>query len=495
MDINQLANTFLLLNLRENDINYFNVVMIMTIVYLFKYYSLVYEYFIDYFNKRLYKKCDINLELKLDFRNSNPAVNSFKLLGIIYHINRLKLPITRYEEVKVDFELKDDEETYQQVNNSHLIPMLSNQRIKDDIYVSISINKETKNVEKGSTRRRRFDDDDLNEKRSSEEIKTIYANICCYKHHIDYVKEFVDKCESEYLEFYNRNNNKQYIFTTKKSWDPDTDNFIVLFTSYNFSSFKSFNNLFFEDKAKIIKRIDNYSNNIERYKQLGIAHTLGFLFHGLPGTGKTSTIKAIANYTNRSLISINMKDITNISSLYRLFSTEYMSGMKIKCKKRIYVFEEIDCYDCFLSRELEKEKREENKTDLVDVLSTVMTKSERRDKKMEDELKEKITLGQILEVLDGIIENDDRICIFTTNHIERIDKALLRPGRIDLVVEFKNLRKYDINNLYRLWYGEPISNKDLENIKDYVISQAEFGKLCFENMENPKKVIKELQKL
>jgi hypothetical protein len=37
--------------------------------------------------------------------------------------------------------------------------------------------------------------------------------------------------------------------------------------------------------------------------------------------------------------------------------------------------------------------------------------------------------------------------------------------------------------------------KDLENIKDYVISQAEFGKLCFENMDNPKRVIKELQKL
>jgi ATP-dependent 26S proteasome regulatory subunit len=79
--------------------------------------------------------------------------------------------------------------------------------------------------------------------------------------------------------------------------------------------------------------------------------------------------------------------------------------------------------------------------------------------------------------------------------IEKIDKALLIPGRIDLIVEFKNLRKCDINSLFKLWYGENISNKDLENIKDYVISQAEFGKLCFENMDNPKSVIKELQKL
>ena len=108
--------------------------------------------------------------------------------------------------------------------------------------------------------------------------------------------------------------------------------------------------------------------------------------------------------------------------------------------------------------------------------------------------REKISLGQILELLDGIVESKDRICIFTTNHLEKIDKALLRPGRIDMIVEFKKLRKYDISSLFKLWFDKEIPEKDLKNIKDYCITQADFGKLCFENLNNPRNVINNLIK-
>jgi hypothetical protein len=57
----------------------------------------------------------------------------------------------------------------------------------------------------------------------------------------------------------------------------------------------------------------------------------------------------------------------------------------------------------------------------------------------------------------------------------------MRPGRIDMSIEFKKLRRVDINNLYKLWFGKDIGEKALNKIKDYTISQAEFGKLCFEN--------------
>ena len=55
---------------------------------------------------------------------------------------------------------------------------------------------------------------------------------------------------------------------------------------------------------------------------------------------------------------------------------------------------------------------------------------------------------------------------------------------------FKKLRRQDINNLYKLWFGKDIGEKALNKIKDYSLSQAEFGKLCFEN--NAEKVLEKL---
>ena len=263
----------------------------------------------------------------------------------------------------------------------------------------------------------------------------------------------------------------------------------ALFNPYNLSSTKTFNNLFFEQKEIIINRLKQYSD-IDRYKRLGIPHTLGFLFYGEPGCGKTSCIKAMANYLQRNIISINLKHVNDIKELIELFLSIYIpGGYHCEKSKRIYVFEEIDCCvdekdNPFLDRTLKiKENKEEDK---LDKLATALLKDEKTDLKTPP----KITTGEVLELLDGICETDDRIIIFTTNHPEKIDKAFMRPGRIDLCIEFKKLRRIDINNLYKLWFGKDIGEKALNKIKDYSLSQAEFGKLCFEN--NAEKVLEKL---
>ena len=64
-------------------------------------------------------------------------------------------------------------------------------------------------------------------------------------------------------------------------------------------------NCFFNDVERIKSRIDFFINNENWYKERGIPYQLGFLFYGPPGCGKTSTIKAIAKYTNRHIININ----------------------------------------------------------------------------------------------------------------------------------------------------------------------------------------------
>lgn len=276
-----------------------------------------------------------------------------------------------------------------------------------------------------------------------------------------------------------------YIYTSRQEKYLEFNRFI-------FHSTKSFDNLFFEGKELILERLQKYKN-IKKYEELGIPHSLGFLFYGEPGCGKTSCIKAIAKYLKRHIITVNLNHLKNIDDLKHLFMSKTLTNntsWACELNKRIYVFEEIDCFqeenNPFLDREIKKEVTF-GKEDKLDKLANILIKED----KSEIKNKAKITTGEVLEVLDGITESEDRIIIFTSNHPEKIDKAFLRPGRIDIAINFKKLRRQDINNLYKLWFNKSINEKTLNKIKDYSISQADFGKLCFEN--NPETVLQKLQ--
>jgi len=299
--------------------------------------------------------------------------------------------------------------------------------------------------------------------------------------------EWLYEKQNEYNNW-SKTDTKLYIYTSY------IENNKLDFNKYIFNSTKSFDNLFFEGKELIMERLEIYKN-IKQYEKLGIPHSLGFLFYGEPGCGKTSCIKAIAKYLKRSIITINLNHIKNIENLKQLFMSNCLTrsgGWMIELHKRIYVFEEIDCFqeedNPFLNRELnnKKEVKITKEEDKLDKIANILIKEEKSDFKFSP----KLTTGEVLEVLDGITESEDRIIIFTTNYPEKIDKAFLRPGRIDVSINFKKLRRQDINSLYKLWFNKSINEKTLNKIKDYTISQAEFGKLCFEN--NAEKVLEKL---
>ena len=63
----------------------------------------------------------------------------------------------------------------------------------------------------------------------------------------------------------------------------------------------------------LLKRLEYFENNKQEYARIGTPYTLGFMFYGEPGCGKTSTIKAIANQTQRHIIDINLSKNKNIS--------------------------------------------------------------------------------------------------------------------------------------------------------------------------------------
>jgi len=253
-----------------------------------------------------------------------------------------------------------------------------------------------------------------------------------------------------------------------------------------FKSTKTFDNMFFPQKENLKQRLDFFQNNRAHYDRLGIPYTLGMMFHGQPGTGKTSVIKAIANYTGRHLIIVPMDKVTTVDHLKQLFIMEELNQLNISIEKRLYCFEEIDCgkwKDIVKSRKLTASKPETHHKDTEDhLIQLIDTLRDDKDKKKSKATthatpSSPITLGDLLEILDGILETPGRMIVMTSNHPEEIDEALLRPGRIDMNIEFKKMTRQDIKSMYELWFQEPMPQYVYINIRDHMFTQAEVGNI------------------
>lgn len=262
------------------------------------------------------------------------------------------------------------------------------------------------------------------------------------------------------------------------------------FTVCDLETTKSFDNMFFEMKDKIIERLDSFQQHEEEYKRLGIPYTLGFMFHGSPGTGKTSVIKAIARHTGRHIVILPVDKIKSINDLKSIFLSNKIDSYTIPNQKRLYVFEEVDCgdwKDIVRSRTatIGEEKGGGNgKTELADTLANVMQclvppehGKDAADSMIKKSDEKPLVLGDLLELLDGVIEMHSRMLIMTSNHPERIDAALMRPGRIDMSIQFKKLRNVDVADMYFLWFGEELPQNVWEALEDYTFTQAEIGNL------------------
>ncbi|GMI73291.1 cytochrome BC1 synthesis, Outer Mitochondrial membrane protein of 66 kDa [Hibiscus trionum] len=161
-------------------------------------------------------------------------------------------------------------------------------------------------------------------------------------------------------------------------------------------------------KKKIIEDLDRFMKRKEYYKSVGKAWKRGYLLFGPPGTGKSSLIAAMANYLNFDVYDLELTEIRGNSELRRLLIS---TG-----NRSILVVEDIDC-------SLEFNRLPQS--------SAVLPRGSRRPNQISQ-----MTLSGLLNFVDGLWSScgDERIIVFTTNHKDRLDPALLRPGRIDVQV-------------------------------------------------------------
>lgn len=223
-----------------------------------------------------------------------------------------------------------------------------------------------------------------------------------------------------------------------------------------------------------MNRLDYFLNNEENYKRLGIPHTLGLLFHGEPGCGKTSTIKAIANNTRRHVVEIPLSKIKTCSELKRIFFNELINSHYVPSQRKIIVLEDIDCMGNIVHKRTEKESTESVEK-IIDG-SIDAKKLDLYEKLIDGVNDDKLTLSYILNLIDGVLEQPGRIMIITTNHPDKLDKALLRPGRIDMKIHFGKCSKRTCSEILELYFNKKL---DETSMPDHLLTPAEVFELCF----------------
>lgn len=177
---------------------------------------------------------------------------------------------------------------------------------------------------------------------------------------------------------------------------------------------KTIDKMFFKNKPEIVNLLNKFKKKTLIREGVPLDNKLGFLLHGPPGTGKSGLIQAIANYTNRGILEIDIRSI-NPRQLDRIWMMDP--------EKWIFVFEEFDCLLTEIkSRAEPKESSGENNKTFIINSSPLSNKKDKN-----------ITLDILLKKMDGIGSNEGRIIIATTNYPEKVDPALKRAGRLNMV--------------------------------------------------------------
>jgi hypothetical protein len=108
---------------------------------------------------------------------------------------------------------------------------------------------------------------------------------------------------------------------------------------------------------------------------------------------------------------------------------------------------------------------------------------------------EKIDLSFLLNLLDGVLEIPGRIVIMTSNYPKMLDHALIRPGRIDVIADFKRCSHQTMIEMIEFFYDILLTEEEKQIIiktREERFSPAEMGKLMFENFGDYKNVLKTL---
>ncbi|KAJ7610657.1 P-loop containing nucleoside triphosphate hydrolase protein [Mycena polygramma] len=169
------------------------------------------------------------------------------------------------------------------------------------------------------------------------------------------------------------------------------------------------------------------------YNEAGIPHRRGYLLYGEPGTGKSSTIHALAGELGLEIyfISLASPGIDDYSL------AKLISDTPSRC---ILLIEDIDC--AFPSRDDGDDEEEE----------PIVDKDGKPIGRNATPPRSAVTLSGLLNVLDSVSSEEGRLTFATTNHIENLDSALIRAGRMDVKIQYKFADSVQIRQVFKRFF-------------------------------------------
>ncbi|KAI9496638.1 BCS1 N terminal-domain-containing protein [Zychaea mexicana] len=191
-------------------------------------------------------------------------------------------------------------------------------------------------------------------------------------------------------------------------------------------------------KQRIVDDVRSFIGSGKWYNERGIPYRRGYLLYGPPGSGKSSFIQALAGELEYNICILNLSE--------RGLTDDRLNHLLSNVPERsIMLLEDIDA---------------------------AFTKRSQSDSQGYQSM---ITFSGLLNALDGVASAEERIIFLTTNHVENLDPALIRPGRVDLKEYLGNATESQIRGMFSRFYGNDMKHLEdafFERVKDRQLSTA-----------------------